>query len=149
MNEIIYKLLSKTNKKEPLNEDLLKKLYQEYDNGSKIFEYDKNISKDDFRRIFSTINDILRLRLNNEETKNAIYNYLYLLIADAKDGFNVDINWCIKYVWYLCTETDNTSQKYKDCISFIQQKLIKEFNIKETVKEKVKRKIYTSYMSNI
>ena len=83
MNEIIYKLLSKTNKEEPLNEDLLKKLYQEYDNGSKIFEYDKNISKDDFRCIFSTTNDILRLRLNDEETKNAMYNYLYLLMADA------------------------------------------------------------------
>ena len=43
MNEIIYKLLCKTNKKEPLNEDLLKNMYQEYDNGSKIFEFDKNM----------------------------------------------------------------------------------------------------------
>lgn len=148
MNKIIYKLLSKT-KKEPLNEDLLKNMYQEYDNGSKIFEFDKNISKDDFIHIFSTINDVLRLKLNEKETKNAMYNYLYLLMADATDGQFVDTNWCIKYIWYLSVETNNTSQKYKDCISFIQQRLIKEFNIKENIKEKVKRKIYTSYMSNI
>lgn len=39
--------------------------------------------------------------------------------------------------------------KYKDCISSIQQKLLKEFSIKETIDEKVKRKVFTSYMTNI
>ncbi len=96
-----------------------------------------------------------------KEVLNDTRDFVYLTLIDKLIDLNkikiiekgtrhfVDTNWCIKYIWYLCAGTDNTSQKYKDCISFIQQRLIKEFNIKETVKEKVKRKIYTSYMSNI
>lgn len=71
-------------------------------------------------------------------------------LADARDGFNVDINWSIKYIWYLCAGIkEEIKPKYKDCISFIQQQLIKEFSIKETINEKVKRKIFTGYMTNI
>lgn len=149
MNIVVYKLLSKTNEERKLDDSLLENLYQYYDEKSIELNYEKNISKDDFNRIFNTVYDVLRLRINDEEAIEAMANYLSLLIADARDGFNVDINWCIKYIWYLCAGTKEIKPKYKDCISFIQKKLLKEFSIKETVNDKVKRKIFTSYMTNI
>ena len=149
MNIVVYKLLSKTNEERKLDDSLLENLYQYYDEKSIELNYEKNISKDDFNRIFNTVYDVLRLRINDEEAIEAMVNYLKLLIADARDGFNVDINWCIKYIWYLSAGTKEIKPKYKDCISFIQKKLLKEFSIKETVNDKVKRKIFTSYMTNI
>ena len=149
MNTVIYKLLSKTNEERNLDDSLLENLYQYYDAKSIDLDYEKNISKDDFNKIFNTVYDVLRLRINDEEAIDAMANYLSLLIADARDGFNVDINWCIKYIWYLGAGLKERKQKYKDCISFIQQKLLKEFSIKETIDEKVKRKVFTSYMTNI
>ena len=150
MNTIIYKLLSKTNDERNLNDSLLENLYQYYDEKSIELNYEKNISKDDFDKIFNTVYDVLKLKINDDEAYEAMINYLSLLIADARDGFNVDINWSIKYIWYLCAGIkEEIKPKYKDCISFIQQQLIKEFSIKETINEKVKRKIFTSYMTNI
>lgn len=149
MNIVVYKLLSKTNEERNLDDSLLENLYQYYDEKSIELNYEKNISKDDFNRIFNTVYDVLKLKINDEEAIEAMANYLSLLIADARDGFNVDINWCIKYIWYLCAGTKEIKPKYKDCISFIQKKLLKEFSIKETVNDKVKRKIFTSYMTNI
>lgn len=149
MNTVIYKLLSKTNEERNLDDSLLENLYQYYDAKSIDLDYEKNISKDDFNKIFNTVYDVLRLKINDEEALEAMVNYLSLLIADARDGFNVDINWCIKYIWYLGAGLKERKQKYKDCISFIQQKLLKEFSIKETIDEKVKRKVFTSYMTNI
>ena len=100
---------------------MLENLYQYYD--------EKNISKDDFNKIFNTVYDVLKLKINDDEIQKAMVNYLSLLIADARDRFNVDINWCIKYIWYLCAgiPSKEMRSKYKDCISFIQQKLLKEF----------------------
>ena len=149
MNIVVYKLLSITNEERKLDDSLLENLYQYYDEKSIELNYEKNISKDDFNRIFNIVYDVLKLRINDEEAIDAMANYLSLLIADARDGFNVDINWCIKYIWYLGAGLKERKQKYKDCISFIQQQLLKEFSIKETVSEKVKRKIFTSYMTNI
>lgn len=149
MNIVVYKLLSKTNEERKLDDSLLENLYQYYDEKSIELNYEKNISKDDFNRIFNIVYDVLRLKINDEEAIDAMANYLSLLIADARDGFNVDINWCIKYIWYLGAGLKERKQKYKDCISFIQQKLLKEFSIKETIDEKVKRKVFTSYMTNI
>ena len=149
MNIVVYKLLSITNEERKLDDSLLENLYQYYDEKSIELNYEKNISKDDFNRIFNIVYDVLKLRINDEETIEAMVNYLKLLIADARDGFNVDINWCIKYIWYLGAGLKERKQKYKDCISFIQQQLLKEFSIKETANEKVKRKIFTSYMTNI
>ena len=149
MNIVVYKLLSKTKEERKLDDSLLENLYQYYDEKSIELNYEKNISKDDFNRIFNIVYDVLRLKINDEEAIDAMANYLSLLIADARDGFNVDINWCIKYIWYLGAGLKERKQKYKDCISFIQQQLLKEFSIKETVSEKVKRKVFTSCMTNI
>ena len=149
MNIVVYKLLSKTKEERKLDDSLLENLYQYYDEKSIELNYEKNISKDDFNRIFNIVYDVLRLKINDEEAIEAMVNYLKLLIADARDGFNVDINWCIKYIWYLGAGLKERKQKYKDCISFIQQQLLKEFSIKETVSEKVKRKVFTSCMTNI
>lgn len=149
MNIVVYKLLSITNEERKLDDSLLENLYQYYDEKSIELNYEKNISKDDFNRIFNIVYDVLKLRINDEEAIEAMVNYLKLLIADARDGFNVDINWCIKYIWYLGAGLKERKQKYKDCISFIQQQLLKEFSIKETVSEKVKRKVFTSCMTNI
>ncbi len=55
MNTIIYKLLSKTNDEKNLDNSLLEKLYQYYDEKSIELNYEKNISKDDFDKIFNTV----------------------------------------------------------------------------------------------
>ena len=84
-----------------------------------------------------------------EECELLIGHYLKLIIADAKDGENVDLDWFINHVWYLClgVEKKTNVKQYNDCIFFVQQKLIKEFNIKESRKEKVRRRIITKCLS--
>ena len=111
MNIVVYKLLSKTKEERKLDDSLLENLYQYYDEKSIELNYEKNISKDDFNRIFNIVYDVLRLKINDEEALEAMVNYLSLLIADARDGFNVDINWCIKYIWYLGAGLKERKQK--------------------------------------
>ena len=149
MNNIIYSMLDKVNKQRIIDKLYLKDLYEYYEEASVLFKFDKNINKDDFEKIFSTVYEVLTLRLNYEECELLIGHYLKLIIADAKDGENVDLDCFINHVWYLCLGVAKKTniKQYNDCIFFVQQKLIKEFNIKESRKEKVRRRIITKCLS--
>ena len=81
MNIVVYKLLSKTKEERKLDVSLLENLYQYYDEKSIELNYEKNISKDDFNRIFNIVYDVLRLKINDEEAIDAMANYLSLLIV--------------------------------------------------------------------
>lgn len=147
MNTIIYNLMNKINNTRILDEEYLENLYQFYTEKGTCLGYEPNIEQDDFKKIFTIVYDVLRLKINEEEFKVLSERYVKLLMHDAMDGYNVDYRWAIDHVWYLGAGLDNGAKEYNDCIPFIQDKLIKEFAIKEKITETVKRKIYTGFMS--
>lgn len=148
MNLVNYYFLNKINSQRTVSHDYLNDLYQYYLFGSQKLNYDINIDKEEFKGVVITIFDVLRLKLSEEDSKKVFDNYLKLLMADAIDGYNVDLKWFIDHVWYLSVgaQTDISSKKYRDCIPFMQQKLINKFDIIESTKEKISRKVYTKYM---
>ena len=107
-----------------------------------------NVDKAVFDEIFITIYDILRFKFSDEEFFDVSKHYLCLLLADARDGFDVDLNWIIKYVFYFFFgfNDEKFTNKYKDDILIIQKKLLDKFMIKEKINDQVKRKIFTGYM---
>ena len=54
----------------------------------------------------------------------------------------------IDHTWYLVIGLQNiiNTDKYNDCIPFIQQMLVKEFNIEENLKNKISRKAFTKFI---
>lgn len=148
MNRITYFFLNKLYDCKTLNQKYIEYLYNYYEQESQLLHYSMDISKEDFEDIFKVIYDTLRLRIDEESFSKVCEHYLKLLISDAVDGNIVDTNWFIQHVWYLCVGISNTVdiKEYNDCILFIQENLIKKFNIKESTKEKLSRKIYTKFL---
>ena len=151
MNSLTYNLLDKINKPRILDDTYLKDLYEYYEYASSDLGFDVNITKEDFGKTFSIIYDVLMLKVDEETLEQLIAHYLKLIIADAVDGNNVDLSWFINYIWYFCAGVQDITdtKQYRDCILFLQQKLIKEFKIKENTKKKIKRKMVTRYMSGV
>ena len=149
MNALIYTLLNKTNEYRILDDEYLNKLYEYYLNSSIKFDFELNLDEEDFNIIFSTIYDVLRFRISDEEFQIVIEHYLKLLVADARDGSFVNNKWCINHLWYLCVGLRNNInyENYNDCIIFIQNKLIEKLNVQENLKEKVTRRIHTRFLS--
>lgn len=148
MNTVIYTLMNKINESRIIDQEYLENLYKYYEYGINVSNCQLEISKYEFERIITVIYDVLRLKISEEEFNIVINNYMNLLIADSRDNYNVDCNWFIDHSWYLVvgvSECDH--EKYNDCILFIQKKLIKEFNINEKVMDKIKRKIFISYIT--
>ena len=149
MNYLTYNILNKINKTEDLDNTHIEALYDFYIKPQPYRDYKIDITKEDFQKLISNIHDILRFKINNQDFREVSTHYVKLLVADAMDNETVDINWAINHIYYLTVGLSNRlkTDKYKDCISFVQQKLIDEFNIEETLKEKVNRKIYTGIMT--
>ena len=84
MNTVIYKLLSKTNEERNLDDLSLENLYQYYDEKSIELNYEKNISKDDFDKIFNTVYDVLKLKINDDEAYEAMINYLLFISFNSR-----------------------------------------------------------------
>lgn len=144
MNKVIYNLLNKVNKERILENNYLNNLLEFYTDS--IDKESIHIKEEEFKKIFSIIYDVLGLKISFDEFDTLCKNYLTYLIADSYDGYIVDLNWFINNIWYLTISNVNTNN-YKDCILFIQNKLIKEFEIKEKPKTKVKRKIRTKALT--
>ena len=142
MNIVIYNLLKKVNKEKVLEDNYLDDLYKYYTNY--IEEKNIYISDNDFKKFFSIIYDVLSLRTNFEEFDITCKCYLNYIIADSLNNEIVDLNWFINNIWYLSINSNNL---YNDSILFIQNKLIKEFKINETAKDKIKRKIRTKALT--
>ncbi len=149
MNSIIYYILNRKNNARELEQEYLDDLYQYYQYGSVKLNYAVKIEQEDFQDVIRIIFSVLSLKLSDEDFRVVIDHYIKLLMADARDGNNVDITWFINHAWYLCVgiSSEVETKKYRVYITFIQQKLIQRFNIKEDIKEKVSRKIYTSFMA--
>ncbi len=146
MNILSYYLLNRTSSNlSTLNQDYVERLYQYYVNGGQALNYNININKENFIEIFNTIFDVLKLKIDNATYKIISEHYLNLLMVDANEGENVDIIYAINYLWYLGigVSQDIDTKEYRDLIPIIQQQLIHKFQIKESIKEKVRRKIYT------
>ena len=151
MNKLIYTLMDKKSEPRIIDEEYLESLYEYYRHCLYICDRKLDIYKDQFKEIITVIYDVLRLKTTEEEFRNAIIkSYINLLIADSRDNYNVDCKWFIDHVWYLkvgVSSTECDTEKYSDCIPFIQETLMKKFNIQEKLSDKVKRKIFTGYMS--
>ena len=149
MNQVIYYLLNKIHGTQTLDSKFQETLYKCYEYGSQVYNYNIEITKEDFQGVFSSIYDVLRFRIDDEDFRKLSEHYLELLIADARDGDFVDTKWLIDHVWYLYMgmQDEINTEKYRDCILFIQDKLTKKFNIEENLKEKIDRKLYTMFMS--
>ncbi len=146
MNILSYYLLNRTSSNlSTLNQDYVERLYQYYVNGGQVLNYNININKESFIEIFNTIFDVLKLKIDNATYKIISEHYLNNLMVDANDGENVDVIYAINYLWYLGigVSQDIDIKEYRDLIPIIQQQLIHKFKIKESIKEKVRRKIYT------
>ena len=147
MNKLQYYLFCKHHGKEVLEESYMEELYSYF---MKLDSDLRNItlSKNDFFDIITCIYDVLRFNLNDEEFHRVILRYIQLIMADIVDGNVVDVKWFINHVWYMSTNQVDGFD-YQDSILFIQNKLVKQFDIRESFKEKVYRKTSTAYLTNL
>ena len=147
MNRFQYYLLDKMYGDRKIDSDYLENLWQRYCFYSEECQFPILLSKDDFSKIFSVTYDVIRLKLNEEESKIVLNGYLSLLSCDAIDGFCVDSSWAIDHLWYTCMGAipDVDTKKFKDCIPFAQEKLVNCFGIEENLGGKLKRKISTDF----
>ncbi|MBR1413805.1 MAG: hypothetical protein IJ574_03960 [Bacilli bacterium] len=154
MNDVIYKLLNKTNGYKELSEDNFNELYNYFNmyiNRLKELNIssDHNISDEELYKIFRKSYDVLRFRVSDSEFKKICENYITLLVADIYDGFNVNLEWAVQHLYYLVVGLSNSNidtERYSDCIVYIQDKLMNEFTIQETWKKKLARRFYTGFV---
>ena len=150
MNDYEYSLLSLLDKKakREIDTNIIEELKASYFEKSRILKCQNNLSEEDFNLIISTIFNTLKLSLTDEEIKKACENYLTLLLADGVDDLVIDVNWAINHLFYLCVIADKkTKEKIKNYITYLQNKLFKIYKLKETTREKTKRKIYTGFIT--
>ena len=109
------------------------------------------ISQIEFIEIIRTIYEVLKFKINDEFCDNIIKIYLRLIIVDAKEGNTIDINWFIFHLYYLSNNFITTINKedYIKYIPFIQDTLIRKFDVKENSFKKLTRSLYTRFMANI
>ena len=143
MNQLQYRLLSKVVGERKLDGHYLENLWQDYCFYSEQYSFPIFFCKSDFVKIFSTTYDVLGLRISEEESKFVLNHYLGLLEQDAIDGSLVDVSWAIDHIWYCSIGNIESldAKKYNDCIPFVQDRLMKEFQIMESFTDKVKRKV--------
>lgn len=129
-------------------DEYLLNMYKMYEEGSKLSQSNINITIEDFIKITREIYDVLLLILKEKEIEYSIESYIRLLMNDTIKGYNVDKDWFINHVWYLSfgEESYKYINKYQGSILFIQNELIDEFKIKESIKDRLKRRIYTNFM---
>ena len=120
MNIVNYNLLKLINKEKTLENNYLDQLLNFYTNN--INKESIHISKQDFKKFFNIIYDVLSLRISDDNFDILCKKYLTYLIADSLDGYIVDLNWFINNIWYLTVSKINTNiNSYNDCILFIQK----------------------------
>lgn len=150
MNDYEYTLLSLLDKKTKKNFDnnIIEELKEDYFEKCRILKCNNCLSDEDFKLIITTVCDVLKIALTDDEVKKACQNYLTLLLADGVDDLVINPEWAINHLFYLCVIADKkTKSKIKDYITYLQKKLFKVYKIKETCGEKIKRKIYTGFIT--
>lgn len=146
---ILLKLHNKAHGKRMLSKEYLEELNNDLVKKCKILNCQFALTESDMTAIFETIYDVLKVRLLDEEIDKIIKDYIKLLLADAYDGQTVDQSWIIDHLWYLCMGNDKIKDKYKDCVTYIQNKLLAIFSIKENTTSKIKRNIVTNFYINV
>ena len=86
---------------EHLGEDICTDLYDYYVYGGRIFNYEINISSEEFSEIFSVINSSIESVLSTKEVKKAFLQYVQLIMADARDGKFVDACYFVNCIDYI------------------------------------------------
>ena len=150
MNRLQYYLLNKVHDERKLDGHYLETLWHDYCFYSQEYSFPIYFSKSDFMKLFSTTYDVLGLRLNEEESKTVLNQYLVNLECDACTGSLVNTSWAIDHIWYCIVgvSKDINRDKYRDCLPLIQEKLIHCFGIEENFSTKLKRKTMTKFYIN-
>ena len=118
-------------------------------NTGKTLNYNIYLAKEDLTLITEEIYQNLKLRINDSEYLLIIDHYLKLLMADIIDDNLVNTSWAINHLWYLPVGLQEKIdvKKYNDCIPSIQNNLLKTFDIPESLKNKLSRKIIINYLT--
>ena len=150
MNNINFYLLNKLHGKQVLSKEKQSALYDYFVSCSATLDVYVSISEDDFKKVFKIIYEVLSLYIDDHEFAEVSENYIKLLLADACDHEVVDLKHFIDHIFYLCVGMQDKElvQVYKECVPFIQQRLIRIFNIEESLKDVAARKLYTRVMIN-
>lgn len=151
MYNLEYNLLKKVHGDKTINPVVLNDLLKNYSTYNEKLNFEPFLDDSQFKYLFSSIYSVLGYRLNDAEFSFVSDHFIKLLLADQADGENIDINWIIEHLWYFCMGSSNKPliAKYKNDIPFIQEKLIKEYKVSESYKEKFRRKVYTKYMTDV
>ena len=153
MNDLQYTLLLKLSTKVHGNRNISKEYLDELNSDiaqkCKSLNCKMSTTESNMNLIFKTIYDVLKVKLSDYEIEHILKNYINLLLADACDDSIVDESWIIDHLWYLCIGNSKIKDKYKDCITYIQTKLMTTFSMKENINSKVKRNIVTNFYINI
>ena len=118
-------------------------------NCNRILKCDIYLDREDLKIITNEIYQNLKLRINDSEYILIIEHYLKLLMADIIDDNLVNTSWAINHLWYLTVGLQEKIdvKKYNDCIPSIQNNLLKTFDIPESLKNKLSRKIIINYLT--
>ncbi len=151
MNDLEYSILKKLQEKRSsndiLNDVVVEELCSEFFDKARILRITDNISltKEEFKKIIISIYSVLPIKLSKKkDIKKLSQNYIMLLLADAIDDWNIDKDWAINHLWYLSMGRENIKKDdLFPLIVYMQKKLLKEFNIKEKITDKTKRKVAT------
>ena len=145
---ILLKLSDKTHGKRALSNENLEQLTSTLEQKCKYLNCHLALEKSDTAILFETIYDVLKVKLSDIEIDEILNGYTNLLLADARDGYLVDKSWIIDHLWYLCMGNIKEKDKYKDCITYIQNRLLTAFSIKENTTSKIKRNVITNFYIN-
>ena len=125
MNRSNFYNINTINGDEYLGENICTNLYDYYVYGGKVFNYEVNISMDEFSEIFSVIKSNIESILSTDEVKKAFLQYVQLIMADARDGKFVDACYFVNCIDYICLDIlDNKFlKKTKKVVSSIKKSL--------------------------
>lgn len=113
----------------------------------KTTEKNVDITLEEFKQLIVELYDILKLKMSTEDFYKVTEHYVVSLLADGVANKKITLSWCLDQIWYLTTYYDKkVTEKYREDIPFIQNRLYKKFKIQEKFTEKTKRRIRTQLM---
>lgn len=109
-----------------LSDDYCNDLYEYYVYGGKVFCYDVNVSSDDFSKFFSIVYNEIGSKISMDDFKKLSLQYVQLMMAEARVGKVVDINYFISSFVYFGFDSD-FSKEIKKSLKLIINSFKGEF----------------------
>lgn len=109
-----------------LSDDYCNDLYEYYVYGSKVFGYEINVNSNDFNKFFSIVYDGISSKVSIDDFKKLSLQYVQLMMAEARVGKIVDINYFISSFTYFGFDS-NLFKEFKKNIKEIIKSFKSEF----------------------